>query len=102
MSTQILFIRHGETDWNRIKRIQGHIDIPLAVSGVAQAQRLAGRVAREAKEGARVDPIYSRGLQRARQPAQPIADVLGMSLILNEGLRERSFGAFQGHDSEEI
>ncbi|MDQ7976531.1 histidine phosphatase family protein [Paraburkholderia sp. SARCC-3016] len=102
MSTQILFIRHGETDWNRIKRIQGHIDIPLAASGIAQAQRLAVRFAREAKQGARLDAIYSSDLQRAQQTAQPFADVLGMSLILNEGLRERSFGAFQGHDSDEI
>lgn len=37
-TTQILFIRHGETAWNRIKRIQGHIDIPLADTGLAQAQ----------------------------------------------------------------
>ena len=36
-TTQILFIRHGETAWNRIKRIQGHIDIPLADTGLDPA-----------------------------------------------------------------
>ncbi|WGS49349.1 histidine phosphatase family protein [Paraburkholderia sp. D15] len=102
MTTQILFIRHGETDWNRIKRIQGHIDIPLATTGLAQAQRLARRFADEASRGARLDAIYSSDLQRARQTAQPIADALGLTLQLREALRERSYGAFQGHDSDEI
>ncbi|TAL98331.1 MAG: histidine phosphatase family protein [Paraburkholderia sp.] len=102
MTTQILFIRHGETDWNRIKRIQGHTDIPLATQGVEQARKLAKRLAREAEQGARLDAIYSSDLMRAQQTAQPIADVLGMRIELCDGLRERSFGAFQGHDSDEI
>lgn len=102
MPTQVLFIRHGETDWNRIKRIQGHIDIPLATSGVEQAQRLAERLAIEAREGSRLDAVYSSDLLRAQQTAQPFADVLGLSLQLNKGLRERNYGAFQGHDSDEI
>jgi 2,3-bisphosphoglycerate-dependent phosphoglycerate mutase len=102
MPTQVLFIRHGETDWNRIKRIQGHIDIPLATSGIEQAQRLGARFAREAAEGARLDAIYSSDLQRARQTAQPIVAALGLELQLSEGLRERAYGVFQGHDSDEI
>lgn len=102
MTTQILFIRHGETDWNRIKRIQGHIDIPLATTGLAQAQRLARRIADEVEHGARLDAIYSSDLQRAQQTAQPVADALGLPLHLRENLRERSYGAFQGHDSDEI
>ncbi|OMG74150.1 histidine phosphatase family protein [Burkholderia ubonensis] len=101
-TTQILFIRHGETAWNRIKRIQGHIDIPLADSGVAQAQRLAVRLARETRDGARVDAIYSSDLMRAQQTAQPAADALGLPLVLRAGLRERAYGIFQGHDSTEI
>jgi probable phosphoglycerate mutase len=102
MATQVLFIRHGETDWNRVKRIQGHIDIPLAESGVAQAQQLAQRLAREAQAGARLDAIYSSDLQRAQQTAQPAASALGLPLRLTTGLRERSYGVFQGHDSREI
>ncbi|KVN87323.1 histidine phosphatase family protein [Burkholderia ubonensis] len=101
-TTQILFIRHGETAWNRIKRIQGHIDIPLADSGLAQAQRLAVRLARETRDGARVDAIYSSDLKRAQQTAQPAADALGLPLVLRAGLRERAYGIFQGHDSTEI
>ncbi|WP_431821454.1 histidine phosphatase family protein [Burkholderia sp. F1] len=101
-TTQILFIRHGETAWNRIKRIQGHIDIPLADSGLAQAQRLAVRLARETRDGARVDAIYSSDLMRAQQTAHPAADALGLPLVLRAGLRERAYGIFQGHDSTEI
>ncbi|MCA3848808.1 MAG: histidine phosphatase family protein, partial [Burkholderia sp.] len=101
-TTQILFIRHGETAWNRIKRIQGHIDIPLADTGLAQAKRLAVRLEREVREGARIDAVYSSDLMRAQQTAQPFADALGLPLQLREGLRERSYGAFQGHDSTEI
>jgi 2,3-bisphosphoglycerate-dependent phosphoglycerate mutase len=102
MPTQVLFIRHGETDWNRIKRIQGHIDIPLAQSGVSQAQQLAVRLAREAEAGAALDAIYSSDLQRAQQTAQPAAAALGLPLQLKPGLRERAYGVFQGHDSAEI
>jgi len=80
MPTRIVFIRHGETDWNRIKRIQGHIDIPLAETGLAQARRLAVRLAREAREGQRIDAIYSSDLMRAQQTAQPFADALGLPM----------------------
>ncbi|RDU94805.1 histidine phosphatase family protein [Trinickia dinghuensis] len=102
MPTRVLFIRHGETSWNRVKRIQGHIDIPLAETGALQAQRLAERLAREARDGLRLDAIYSSDLQRAQQTAQPTASALGIVPNLVEGLRERSYGIFQGHDSEEI
>jgi probable phosphoglycerate mutase len=102
MTTQVLFIRHGETDWNRIRRIQGHIDILLATTGIAQAGQLAQRLLRESKEGARLDAVYCSDLLRAQQTARPFADALGLSLSLNEGLRERWYGDFQGHDSEEI
>ena len=102
MSTQILFIRHGETEWNRVKRIQGYIDIPLATSGLEQAERLARRLADEARQGARIDAIYSSDLQRAQQTAQPIARVAGLPLQLREGLRERSYGAFEGYDRDQI
>lgn len=64
-ATQILLIRHGETPWNRIKRMQGHLDIPLADTGVMQAKQLAERFAREARGGARLDAIYSREIGRA-------------------------------------
>jgi probable phosphoglycerate mutase len=114
VSTRVLFIRHGETAWNRVKRIQGHIDIPLAESGFAQAERLAARLTRKAhaalsahavhaaRDGTALDAIYSSDLQRAQQTAQPTASALGLPLQLRDGLRERAYGVFQGHDSQEI
>ncbi|SAK44065.1 phosphoglycerate mutase [Caballeronia fortuita] len=98
MTTQVLFIRHGETDWNRIKRIQGHIDIPLSEHGLLQAEQLGQRLARDG----RIDAVYSSDLQRARQTARPFADALGLDVRLSDRLRERFYGAFQGHDSDEI
>lgn len=102
MTTQVLFIRHGETAWNRIKRIQGHIDIALAESGVEQAQRLGRRFADEARAGVRLDAIWASDLTRAQQTAQPVAQALALPVQLAPGLRERHYGAFQGHDSSEI
>jgi probable phosphoglycerate mutase len=102
MTTQVIFIRHGETDWNRIKRIQGHIDIPLAATGVAQAGQLAQRLLQESTAGARLDAVYCSDLLRAQQTAKPFADALGLPLNLNEGLRERLYGDFQAHSGEEI
>src|SRR6185312_15165857 len=70
--------------------------------GIEQAQRLAERLAREAGDGARLDAIYSSDLQRAQQTARPAAQLLGLAPQLVEGLRERAYGVFQGHDSQEI
>jgi probable phosphoglycerate mutase len=98
MTTQVIFIRHGETDWNRIKRIQGHVDIPLSQHGLQQAEQLGARLAREG----RIDAVYSSDLQRAQQTARPFAAALGLEVRLSEGLRERFYGAFQAHDSDEI
>jgi len=102
MPTQVLFIRHGETPWNRVKRIQGHIDIALADTGIEQARRLAERFVSEVRDGMRLDAIYSSDLQRAQQTAQPTAEALGLVPYLMPSLRERAYGIFQGHDSHEI
>ena len=102
MPTRIVFIRHGETDWNRIKRIQGHINIPLNDIGFEQARRIAARMAREAGAARGIDAVYASDLVRARQTAEPTVAALGLSLRLQQGLRERAYGVFQGHDSDEI
>lgn len=99
MTTQVLFIRHGETDWNRIKRIQGHIDIPLAESGLMQAAQLAARLTEEKPP---LDAVYSSDLLRAQQTARPFADALHLPVHLDKGLRERWYGDFEGHDRDQI
>lgn len=102
MPTRVLFIRHGETEWNRVKRIQGHMDIALADTGRLQAERLAGRFTSEAGKESRLEAIYSSDLSRAKQTAQPFADALGLPLRLDESLRERDYGVFQGHSSGDL
>lgn len=89
--TEILLIRHGETAWNALKRLQGHLDIPLNEEGERQAVAL-GRALREEL----LDAVFSSDLQRARQTAQALAGPRGMPVRLDRGLRERCYGAFEG------
>ncbi|RJG02229.1 histidine phosphatase family protein [Noviherbaspirillum sedimenti] len=89
--TEILLIRHGETDWNTERRLQGHLDIALNAEGVRQAQAL-GRALR----GEALDAIFSSDLGRARQTAQAIAAGRGIAVQIETGLRERCYGAFEG------
>jgi probable phosphoglycerate mutase len=98
-ATRIIAIRHGETDWNTEARIQGHTDIALNATGVWQAQRLAQALADEP-----IDCIYSSDLQRAQHTAYALANFTDppRKLLLHQGLRERSFGTFEGLTFEQI
>ncbi len=91
--TELLFIRHGETDWNRQQRFQGQLDVPLNALGLTQAQRLADRLAAEAP-----DAFFSSDLQRARQTAAPLAAQWARAPTLHQGLREQRFGLLEGLD----
>ena len=95
--SDIILIRHGETDWNRAMRFQGQTDIPLNATGLLQAQRLTGRVAAES-----VDAVVSSDLQRAMQTAAPAAAQLGLSPAREIGFREQCFGVAEGLTSTEI
>ncbi len=88
---EILLIRHGETAWNRVRRMQGHIDIPLNDEGQRQARALG--VALKAERPA---AIYSSDLQRARTTAQPVADAHDLSVTYQTALRARCYGGFVG------
>lgn len=91
MTTEILLIRHGETDWNVEKRLQGHLDIPLNAEGERQAAALGLALAQEP-----LDLIFASDLQRAAQTAQAIAAPRGMTIQIDADLRERCYGAFEG------
>ena len=96
-ATRLILIRHGETPWNRIARIQGHTDIPLSPLGLSQAERVAEALADEP-----LAAIYSSDLIRARQTAEALARVQGLPVRFDAGLRERAFGRFEGLTWEEI
>lgn len=90
--TTILLIRHGETAWNAVRRLQGHIDIPLNAEGERQAAALARALAAD-----KLDAIVSSDLQRAMQTAQAVAALhAGLQLQTEPALRERAYGVFEG------
>lgn len=89
---RILFLfRHGETDWNREGRLQGHIDTPLNATGLAQAHTLA-----ESLRPHRLDAVLSSDLSRALTTAQIVAKAIGLPLFIEAGLRETNVGAAEG------
>jgi len=96
-ATRVIAIRHGETAWNVDTRIQGQLDIPLNDTGRWQASRLAAAVAHEG-----ISAIYSSDLLRAYQTAQAVGHALGLPIHTEVALRERGFGAFEGHTYKEI
>ena len=93
--TTLLLVRHGETDWNRDGRWQGHSDTHLNDAGREQAARLAAEL-----DG--VDVIYSSDLARARETAEIVAERVELPVHVDERLRERSFGAWEGKTGPEI
>ena len=96
-ATRIIAVRHGETAWNVDSRIQGQLDIGLNDTGRWQARRVG-----EALAGEEITAVYSSDLGRAHQTAQSIAEVAGTDVVPDEGLRERSFGMFEGKTFDEI
>jgi broad specificity phosphatase PhoE len=93
--TTLLLARHGETDWNRDGRFQGHADTSLNARGREQARALAEEV-----DG--VDVIYASDLRRAVETAQIVAERLGLEVKVDPRLRERGFGAWEGLTRAEI
>jgi probable phosphoglycerate mutase len=91
--TELIVIRHGETDWNRQHRFQGQIDVPLNDIGLAQARRLAQRLAGEA-----FDVVVASDLQRARVTAETAAPALKRPLETEPLWREQAFGVLEGLD----
>ncbi|MFT4229747.1 MAG: histidine phosphatase family protein [Microbacterium sp.] len=94
--TELILVRHGETDWNRARRIQGSTDVPLNETGRQQARDAAEALARELAPAAPV-LVVSSDLSRARETAEIIADRLGAGAPrLYRELRERSYGDAEG------
>lgn len=94
--TEIWLVRHGETPWNVVRRVQGWEDIELNQHGIEQAQSLARHVKRLGENGTRVDAIYSSDLKRAHRTASIVAETIGLPVNVEPGVRERHFGVLQG------
>ena len=87
----IYFIRHGETDYNKDFRFQGHLDIPLNTTGLMQANK-----ALENSKTLHFDKIYCSPLTRAKQTAEIINTFHGLPIIEDDRLKEIYMGTLQG------
>lgn len=88
---EVWFVRHGQTDWNLERRVQGWTDVPLNQTGVRQAQLLA-----DALHGIPFHSIYTSDLSRAKTTATILQAQLGSPLHVDARLRERHFGRAEG------
>ena len=92
-----LYLRHGETAWNKQGRMQGATDIPLNETGREQARLAAGTLA-----GVHIDRIISSPMARAAETADVVAAAKGLTPTRDDRLKERYFGAFDGMRLSEI
>ena len=95
--TRILLARHGETEWNAVRRVQGWTDIPLSERGLAQAEALADRLSLIP-----LAAVYSSDLSRAAQTAAPAAARQGLEVQAAPKLREKGFGDWEGLTQAEL
>jgi 2,3-bisphosphoglycerate-dependent phosphoglycerate mutase len=95
--TRVIAVRHGETEWNVLTRVQGQLDVPLNDKGRWQAQRLRLAMADESPAA-----VYSSDLRRACETAQSVASATGVPVRPDSALRERAFGIFEGYTFREI
>lgn len=95
--TSILLIRHGQTEWNRVERFRGRVDLELNEVGIKQVEATAERVAQW-----QVSAIYSSPLKRALRTAQVLGQRLNLEVRPLPGLIDIDFGNWQGLSPEEV
>lgn len=96
MKTYLTIVRHGETEWNKIGKQQGHLNSNLTENGVKQAESIRDYIKND------YNFIISSDLGRATQTAEIIAGKYNTKIILEQGLRERHLGIIQGLTMEEF
>lgn len=94
---RIVVWRHGRTIWNAEQRFQGQTDIALDETGIAQAKRAGAMLA-----SLRPQAIVASDLMRARDTAAYLAELVGLDVILDPGLRETYAGAWEGMTRPQI
>ncbi len=92
MTIDVYIFRHGQTDWNKERRCQGHIDIPLNDTGRREAQSLRPFI-----KSLNLDIVYSSDLSRARETAKLASEGLNIPIHHTPLLREAYFGKAEGH-----
>jgi len=95
--TKVIFIRHGQTEWNVTGRYQGQSDVQLTAEGHRQAEKLAADFPVDT-----VDAVYASDLQRAMVTAETIAQKFGLPVQAEPAFREVSFGKWEGLTYQQI
>lgn len=96
---KLFFVRHGETDWNVLKKIQGSTNIPLNDLGLIQAECLGKQLL---KEDLHIGKVYCSKLLRAKVTADMIAQMLGVPCQILEGIEEMNMGQWEGMTWKEV
>jgi 2,3-bisphosphoglycerate-dependent phosphoglycerate mutase len=94
---QVYLVRHGETQWNAERRIQGHSDSPLTEKGEQQAWQVAERA-----KALGVTHIIASDLGRTRRTAEIIAELCGCDITLDSRLRELDMGVLEQRNLETL
>lgn len=93
----VCVVRHGQTDWNIVKRLQGRENVPLNDVGHAQARQAALLFKAIADSGVSISAVFSSPLARACDTAQTISSAIGLDGIVTvENLIERDYGSLSG------
>lgn len=87
----LFVVRHGQTEWNVLKKMQGSVDIPLNEKGIEQAHKT-----KENLKDINIDFIFCSPLIRAKQTAEIIGTAKNLQIIYDDRLRERNYGEFEG------
>jgi broad specificity phosphatase PhoE len=87
----LYLVRHGQTDWNVAKTIQGQTDIPLNAKGEDQAHEL-----KNALRDVKFDAVFSSDLLRAKRTAEILTLERNLAIKTAEAIRERQFGVYEG------
>lgn len=95
-TTHFWLIRHGETEWNANRRLQGWLDVPLSDTGRRQARQL--RTYLQGLNEPAFSAVLTSDLSRAADTAQIAAGHLGLPIVRTPALRERNYGVYQGMD----
>jgi len=94
---RLILVRHGATDWNQQRRVQGLSNLGLNETGRGQAEALAS-----ALKGVKVDAIYTSPLRRAQETARAISRFHEVEVVALDGLKELDVGEVDGLTYEEM
>jgi len=97
MSTRIILVRHGQTEWNKVERFRGRFDVPLNPTGIDQAKKTAKNIS----ERWHPSVIYTSPLSRAKETANFIAQSCQLTAQHHQGLIDIDYGKWQGLTPDE-